>query len=295
MAFIASLFLFTLSACQKENSIQDLSPEEEETAVEASSESEAEAESTGNDVFEDALGASDEVGMSGTVMFGARLSGSSGIDSLPGCATITVTRLNAPAPFPVRIVTDFRTAGCLGRDGKTRYGKIITLYTGRLIEPGKSSTTTFDGYRVDSTSVQGIYRITNTSSAGSRQFTVVVENGKKSWPSGNYIHWNSERVYTQVEGLSTPYLPLDDVFTVTGSTRGSVKRGDRINLWESKIIEPLRKKFTCRWISKGVVRTVRSNASTTTPWVAILNYGNGDCDNQATLKINGRTKTITLR
>ena len=54
-------------------------------------------------------------------------------------------------------------------------------------------------------------------------------------------------------------------------------------------------KVTCRWISKGIVRTVRSNAAGTTPWIGLLNYGNGDCDNEATLTINGNTKTIVLR
>lgn len=122
----------------------------------------------------------------------------------------------------------------------------------------------------------------------------MVEGGKRTHANGNYIHWNSQRVITQVEGLGTPELPFDDVFTITGGTKGSVKRGDRVSLWESVIIEPLRKRFNCRWISKGIVRTTRTHASSSSPWVAILNYGNGECDNKATLTINGTTKIITL-
>lgn len=104
--FFASIFLFSLIACTKEKSSQELSPQEEEMTVQAGSESEAEAEVTGNDVFDDAIGANNEVGMSGADLFGGRLSGSAGVDSIPHCARITITRLNAPEPFPLRIVTD---------------------------------------------------------------------------------------------------------------------------------------------------------------------------------------------
>jgi hypothetical protein len=96
-----------------------------------------------------------------------------------------------------------------------------------------------------------------------------------------------------VEGLATN-IPLDDVFKVTGAATGRVKRNDLIVGWRSEITEPLMKRFNCRWISKGRVRVVRDSLASNTPWVGVLDYGLGLCDNQATLTVNGNVHQITL-
>lgn len=293
-AFLTGSLVVGLFACQKEKSEASLTPQEEEQAVTIASESEAEAEVTNNAVFDDAMGANDEVGMSGTGIFGGRISGTSSMDSLPRCATVTITHSNPLEKFPIRIVTDFGTAGCLGKDGHKRYGKIITEYTGRLIVPGKSAVTVFDGYRVGDIKISGTFKITNTSTSNMRQFTIDVQNAKRLRPNGDYVQWNSHRVITQVEGLGTPEFPFDDVFTITGYASGTVKRGDLIINYESTITEPLRKRFNCRWISKGEVKTIRRSTASSSPWIGVLNYGNGECDNAATLTINGVTRSITL-
>ncbi|MCW3073207.1 MAG: hypothetical protein JWP69_276 [Flaviaesturariibacter sp.] len=291
----ALILILSLAACQKEKSSSTLTEAEEEQIASASAEADSESDLYFDDVFNNVIGVNDEVGMQGTGIFGGRVTG---MDSMPPCVQVTVTRLNAPNPFPVRIVTDFGTAGCTGRDGHTRYGKIITVYTGRLTDPGKSATTTFENYRVDSLSIQGKHTTTNTSTPGSvppqRQFTVTVENGKLTRPNGNYHLRNAHRVITQAEGLSTPLLPLDDVFTITGNASGTVKRGSLITNWESEITEPLRKRFTCRWISKGRNRVIRRNLPGNSPWISILDFGQGACDNQATRTVNGITYQITL-
>jgi hypothetical protein len=57
----------------------------------------------------------------------------------------------------------------------------------------------------------------------------------------------------------------------------------------AEVAEPLVKAFTCRWISKGVLR-IKLNDT-----VGLLNFGNGTCDNEARLTVNGETRTIKLR
>jgi hypothetical protein len=290
----ASLLLacsITFIACEKDKSESSITPQEEEQAIYSSSESEAETEAISNDVFDDVMGVSDDVGMAGTGIFGGRLINGR-IDSTPHCVKVTYTELQAPAHFPLKVVIDFGN-GCQGRDGRTRYGKIITVYTGRLIIPGKSAITEFEGYRIDSISVQGRHVITNTSSSTNRQFTIDV-SGKLTRPSGNYVQWAAHRVITQVEGLATPLFPHDDVFTITGQANGTVKRHSFVTEWESNIVEPLVKRFDCRWISKGIVRTIRKNQTSSSPWIGVLNYGNGDCDKKAVLTINGIHHQISL-
>ena len=82
----------------------------------------------------------------------------------------------------------------------TRSGKIISVYTGHLIIPGKSATTTFQDYKVNGISVQGTHKITNTGSTNESQVTVDVEGGKGTKPNGAYVQWNTHRVITQIEG-----------------------------------------------------------------------------------------------
>src|SRR5215204_2068255 len=183
---IALLASTLFISCQKDQSGESLSPEQEEQATSLAVESEAESEGSFDEVFDNVMGVNAEVGLGGTGVFGGRLSGDvpaggrmEGTDSAT-CFTVTIDRLNAGTAFPLRITTDFGTAGCTGRDGRTRYGKIITTYTGRLIEPGKSAATTFENYRVDSLSVSGTHTITNTGSATTRQYTVEVTNAKLS-------------------------------------------------------------------------------------------------------------------
>jgi hypothetical protein len=212
------------------------------------------------------------------------------------CYTVTITRLNPPDAFPVKIVVDFGTTGCLGSDGHVRKGKIVTEYTGRLLAVGSKATTIFDGFYVDSVKVEGKHVILNSStSANSRQFTVDVTDAKLTKPSGNFTEWKSHKVITQIEGIGTPFVPFDDIFRTEGTASGRVKRGALLVSWESSTTEPLIKKFSCRWITKGRIRTIRTNNTVNSPWVAVLDFGTGDCDNKATITINGVSRQITLR
>ena len=292
LAFFFSLLM--IASCSKETS-QTLDQQEEQASI-ASSESDGESEIVFNGVFDDAMGASDEVGMAGTGIFGRTIAsnpdGSLGTQRPNVCYTVTVTHPNN-TPFPVRVVIDFGT-GCTGPDGHTRRGKIITDYTNRLIYPGAMAVTSFDGFYIDSIHVEGTHKITNTSTGTTnRQFTVDVIDAKLSKPNGDYTKWSSHKIITQIEGLITPDFH-DDVFSITGSAHGQVKRGNLLVGWESSIIEPLIKRFTCRWIVRGKIRTVRINSTPNSPWVAVLDFGNGNCDNQAVITINGRSHNITL-
>lgn len=297
LAASALLAALMFAGCKKESS-SDLSAEEEQTIVNASTEAEAEQDAATNDVFDNVIGVDTEVGLGGTGVFGRTTSvdGREMRTDSVRCFTVTRVRLNAPNPFPVRVTIDFGT-GCTGRDGRTRSGKIITVYTGPLVVPGSSATTNFENYMIDSVSVEGTHKVTNTTAVGGnqRQFTINVTDAKLTKPNGNYSQWTAVRVITQVEGNGTPQLPIDDVFTITGSGNGKVKRGNDLFLWRSEITEPLRKRFNCRWISKGIIKVRRQTASSTSPWVAVLDYGAGNCDNQATLTVNGISRQITLR
>jgi len=286
------LLLLTLgifSSCSKENS-RKLDPAEEKEASEISSEGMAEADIVFNGVFDDAMGVNDDVGMSGTGVFGRLMGGRE--DSASACFTVSFDHPAGQA-FPLTATIDFG-AGCTGADGHTRFGKLVITYTGRLIAPGNSASVQFVNFGIDSIALSGLYSITNTGNNNRRQFTIAIENGKLLKTSGNYTSINSRRVITQASGLLTPYYPFDDIFTIEGESNGQVKRGSTVVSWDANISKPLVKKFTCRWIVEGVLNVGRTGTSNNSDFRASLDYGNGDCDRKATITINGQTREISL-
>jgi len=290
-----------LFSCKKENT-NGVEQQEIELS-QAASEGDASSEQSYSHIFDDVMGASDEVGVYGSGIFGREY----GLDTAQRCFTVRIDRPNAPRPFPVIITVTFPQSGCMGPDGRVRRGQIKTVYTNRLMIPGAESVTTFLNYSVDSVTVGGTYRIKNIVDPVqimifppqyNHKWLVTVVGGRLGYPNGSLVEWNSTKTIEQIEGSHTPIL-RDDVFKITGHANGASVRviwgsSTSVIVWSSEIIEPLIRKNTCRWIVKGKIRTVRRNLSNTSPWVAVLDFGDGRCDNLATLNINGNIRTITL-
>lgn len=289
-AFILAGLLFATS-CKKGEDATD--PAEAENSMMAA-EDDAKTDALYNTVFDDVMGADDEVGTLGVGITGRTASGDlSRPDTAGGypCLVITRERLNAPALFPVKITYDFG-AGCTGRDGHFRKGKIVTIYTGRLIVPGSMATTTFIGYQIDSFAIGGTHLIKNLSTPNEFKYEVAVNNGIiTNINNSKYFKREAVHIIKQVQGLGTPFFPRDDVFQITGGARGETNRPGFVVSWGRTILpaEPVIKEFTCHWFVEGKVKIERSFAPT-----AVLDYGNGNCDNRATITVNGVTRPVLL-
>jgi len=282
------------SACKKQENSAGTAGQEEFAAITA--ETDATAEAVFDDAFNNAMGVNTEVGIGGTGIFG-RVNVSSttnesssrlaGVDSTT-CYVVTITQLSTATRFPLQITIDFG-AGCTDRFGRTRKGKIIVVYTGRLINPGNSATLTFDGYYIDDIKVEGTQKITNTGTVDKKSYTTLVINAKLSRSNGDVCQWNSEKTVSQTDGMLTPALAIDDVFAISGKANGSVQKDGKYFQWSTIITTPLTKRYACRWISKGTITLQKGNAA-----VAVLDYGPGTCDNKAIFSVNNVDHEITL-
>ena len=291
--FLSSLLIVS---CQKQAdlSIEKNALEETQQTI-SSAESDVEADVIFNDVFDNVMGVDADAGLgSGIGIFSSNNSNgditveNTGVDSTrPTCFTVTVVPKDRGV-YPKTYTIDFGS-GCVGRDGKTRKGKIITVFTGAMSVAGSKATTTFDGHYVDSAKIEGTHTVTNNSTSNNRSFTVKVENGKISFPSDNYITWNKNKTWLQTEGNGTPNSPLDDVFSISGSASGSCVKNGTTNTWSKEITENLLRRFTCRWIVKGKVTIKRNDNS------AVIDFGDGSCDNKATVTSAAGIKEITMR
>jgi hypothetical protein len=292
--------IFIIFSCKKETS-QTLSSQDEQQANLAASESNAEAEGVFNGVFDDAMGVNADVGMGGTGLFMRNTAGNYGIsgvdariDPAPACLNVTiVTSGNTAAPFPVTITLDFG-GGCYCGDSHVRKGKIIVKYSDRLLHPNANANIQFEDFSIDSIQIDNStsYSIANTGTQYTLQFTIDI-NANLSKSDGNYTEWHSHKVITRTDG-STTNTPLDDVMQIEGTASGKVKKNDLVVAWKAEITDPFIKRFTCRWISQGMIKVNRESLSANSQWVGVLDYGNGNCDNRATLTLNGVTYQITL-
>jgi hypothetical protein len=104
-------------------------------------------------------------------------------------------------------------------------------------------------------------------------------------PSGQLIIWNSQRDREWTEGEST-FLPFDDVYSITGYASGTDRNG---NPFTVTITSPIIVSFLCPWIEQGTLEITHGNLPDAT-----IDYGDGTCDDQATITIGNTTITITL-
>lgn len=286
--FLAGLMFFT--SCKKDNNANNLN-NLPDTAIMEAAQTDASASNQFDDVFNITMGvqaseAGEDIGLGtggGILYKPAGTNGTLSPDSAR-CYTVTVVP-KIVRQFPKTITIDFGS-GCLGKDGKLRKGKIISIFTGPMFVPGSKTSTTFINYSVDSFKIEGTHTVENTSTSNKQAWDVQVINGKiTNTESGFWRKWEGVREYKQTQGNGTPLYLLDDVYEITGNATGSNSNG---NSWTSAITTPLIRKFTCGWIVKGQVTITRNSKS------AVLDYGDGSCDDKATVTINGVTHIITL-
>jgi hypothetical protein len=291
-SLVLTFAAFTIWGCQK--SLTDTSvttatmSNQDSVAVVASAEGESDADLIFDGVFDNVLGVNEEVGIgTGIGVFEKKFINGKEDSTGNKCFTVTITPLQKDS-FPKTVTIDFGT-GCKGPDGKIRKGKIITQYTGPLSVPGKKSYTTFNDFFVDSVQVKGTFTVENTSTSNNRSFTTTLVGGRLVYSTTRFIEWSFTRKLVQTEGNGTPNYPKDDIYKITGSSKATLVNGASIFRWTAEVTEPLIKKYTCKYISKGIVRIIYNNTIKVD-----LNYGSGDCDNKATLTINGVTVQIKL-
>jgi len=281
----------TFSGCKKDDSMNTVTEETDPVELAATQEAttqDAETEAQFDDVFNitasmNTSEVGEDLGVSANVS-GLFELGSTTTANTARCFTITVVP-NIPHVFPKTVTIDFGN-GCLGRDGKYRKGKIVSIYTNPMVIPGAKVSTTFVGYHVDSFHIEGTHITENTSISNMQGWKNQVIDGKITNTVNNrWRNWNSVKNVLQITGNGTPNFPLDDIYKITGNANGSNSGG---HSWASQIVDPLIKKFTCPWIVQGTVRLLRDGRP------ALLDYGNGGCDNQAIIYINGVAHVITL-
>ncbi len=198
------------------------------------------------------------------------------------CAIITRDTVSIPR----RITIDYGPVNCLCRDGRYRRGIIIIEYTGTRGVSGSTASMSFSNYFVNDRGISGNRSlIFGTSTTGNplrtAQFNLSITHPNRS---GSWTR-QGVRIREKIAGDSTVTL-MDDVYLITGSGSGSGANGVTFS---HSILTPLRKEGACRWLVSGSIQFSRNNQAART-----LDFGNGLCDDQATITTSNGVRAITL-
>ncbi len=216
-----------------------------------------------------------------------------GFRDIYGSPTITVTPAWPDTTFPKDITIDFGT-GTTDWLGRTRKGIININATAMYKDPGAVFTIVPSNYYVEDHKVEGQKIVTNNgrNTAGNINYTIEIDNGRLTTPDGDVATWESIRNREWSAGEGTNWLShglsgiLDDVYTITGSANGVNRLGREFDL---VITNPLIVALDCQWIKKGTFEMQPEDLD-----VRTFDYGPGDCDNEATVEIGGRTYNIVM-
>jgi hypothetical protein len=169
-----------------------------------------------------------------------------------------------------------------------RKGILEVSFTGRYRDPGTVITTTPINYSVNGYLINGVKTVTNQGLNDSDQpyFTVEIEDATITAPDNEWTSsWESSRTRVWVEGFDTVQL-LDDVYEVSGSQTGVNRNGSP---YEAATLAPLRIEIGCPWIVSGIYSLTPGELSPRT-----VDFGNGDCDANAVVTVNGNSYNFTL-
>jgi hypothetical protein len=178
------------------------------------------------------------------------------------------------------------------------YGDGIELVNGRIISGivsivvsapprtlGATREISFDAFYIDSVNIDGNILKTCTDTTLTQMEFTAVSDLVFTFTDETYITRHAERV-TLVEGFDTPYDYSDDVITISGFADSESSEG---YTFSRVITSPLIKPATCRFITQGTASFYKNNEL-----FAGIDYGDGTCDDIATITKGNETIQITL-
>lgn len=220
-------------------------------------------------------------------------------DSSTDCRIITFDP--SKNVYPHTRTVDFGS-GCTGLDGITRMGKRITeVYANEMTAaPGTLiSETTFENYSVDGIGITGTVVVyIDSSSTEDTLMLKSVANRTLTSSDGDVKTINGTTYWKRIAGSNT-VIRHDDVYQITGSNYGAETLDGATQITWTSMIDinnPVIKPVSCQHRTQGAIDVqLQIVTGGTSNFTEHLDYGDGSCDDAATLSINGGTaKDITL-
>jgi hypothetical protein len=256
-----------------------------------------ENEAATDSFFEDADDISNVALFSDTETAGGKTSGSGSrsivINDLRfQCATVEITPgANSTPEVPTGTITVTFDGSCSDIRGNVRSGQLVINYNGRRYLPGAVRTFTLVDYRINGIEVEGTRTVTNISGSTDEapKFRIVLEEGRVTWPDGTFATRTADRTRQWIRQAN----PINDSWVVTGNAAGVNRRGSSYSM---EITQPMEYKRECA-VSARVFMAVEGTKVLTIDGERqmTIDYGNGECDREVTITVEGVTRTVTVR
>jgi len=199
------------------------------------------------------------------------------------CPNVSINSTDS-VKYPVTITLDYGDSTIL-KNGRVLSGTIVVEISAPRGTDGATRTITYSNYSVDSVTVNGVVKeVFNVAESVDK-----VLSGKLVFTlaDGSTIEREEAKTHKWLSGLDTPLDHSDDQLEVTGTVKATASTGES---YKKEITKPLLKTGECRHYVQGEVTVYQNNEL-----LFVLDYGNGECDNQATLTTQGETLTIDLK
>lgn len=202
---------------------------------------------------------------------------------LPTCALIDITALGNMWTRTIHFTN------CTLPNGNVLNGTLVISGSNDFEAPIQTLNYSFVDFFHNDIQVTGNRTVVRTMESTAILATVhpVAEidfNMTLLFPNGQIYQRVGSRTREMIEGFTTPLNFSDNVYSITGDWITTFPTGTR----NATITTPLVAKASCAHIVSGVISISSSNYS------GDIDYGDGQCDNQAELTINGTTFSITL-
>lgn len=188
--------------------------------------------------------------------------------------------------FPKTIIVDYGDSTVLA-NGRVLSGTITITISAPMFTDGATRTVTFEDFSVDSIGIDGTITRVYTGDGTTEQVFSCTSDLTFTMPDGTTIQRISDKTRTWVAGLDTELDPTDDVIEITGSVQVIDSDG---NEYSYVITSPLVKTGECRFITEGEI-TYSQNGEV----FAVVDYGDGTCDNVVTVTTSNGTTDMTIR
>jgi hypothetical protein len=200
---------------------------------------------------------------------------------LSDCVTITkvITSQN------IEVILDYGDA-CTTKKEDVLSGKIQMLISPNLEDKSTLIDYSFDNFYFNHKKIEGsVNKVRTRSNENGNPQALINRDIKITWEDTSSSLIKGERKREWIEGTDN-LLWADNVFSITGSWTITKRDG---NIRASNIVEPLIRNLACKFIVSGIVEIEKNDKK------KILDYGDGGCNDLASLTVEGKTYEIHLR
>jgi hypothetical protein len=210
------------------------------------------------------------------------------------CGVSVTLDLDLSLPLmPVGDITiDFGNA-CEDPNGNVRRGKINVHFRGRKFRPGSVISISFENYEINGARLNGTRTLTNlqTSTVEAPKFQIELVDGSVSW---NGKTATREHCFVTTWDRGIILAPGDDQLKISQCS-GATVAAEGINRngihYKVFIEEELVYKRGCPMAVSGIKKFIEVNSGKE----ILIDYGNGTCDRNITITVNGNIRNIRSR